>query len=177
MFPVSMSSSLLTNSLFYLVPSLVIALLIRYFSRFVLAAWFLRLPGTVIHEGLHFCVGFFTFAGPVWISLIPHRIDGQWTLGGVSFVNVRWYNAVWVCIAPLLSLPLCVWLITWRLRTGPSLSVLDPVYWYIAANLLLAAWPSPTDFRVAMRSWPLLLMIGAAVYYRLDQILGIKWVW
>jgi len=158
------------NFVLYLLPALLIALVIRYFSRRMLVAWFLRLPGNVIHEVAHFLAGFCTFAGPVGISFIPHRSGpGQWTLGSASFRNLCWYNAAIVCLAPLMCLPLCAWLVLWRLKGVHTLTAMDPVYWYVAANLLLSAWPSPQDMRQSLRSWPIfvLLLVGLWVYYPL----------
>lgn len=167
-----------SSSLLYLLPSLVAALIIRYFSRFMVVAWFLRLPGLLVHELLHFAVAFLTFAHPVWLTVLPRRnSDGGWTLGSVTLLNVRWYNAVWVSIAPLLCLPLLAWLIAWRLRSGFTPSIMDIVYWYGGANLLLAAWPSSIDFQIALRSWPLFVSLAAAWYYRWDTVLGIRWSW
>ena len=161
-----MTRTQLLNVLLYLSPSLVLALVIRYFSRRVLVAWFIQLPGTVTHEILHAVVGFFTFAGPVSVSIIPHRYEkGCWALGAAGFRNVCWYNAALVSLAPMLCLPLCVWLGVWRTNTAVSLSVMDPVYWYVAANLLIAAKPSSQDFLLAMRSWPLIPLAVAGWWY------------
>ena len=161
-----MTQTLLFDVLYYLSPALVLAVVIRYFSRRVLVAWFLQLPGTVTHEILHSVVGFFSFAGPISVSIIPHRYEkGRWALGGATFRNICWYNAALVSLAPILCLPLCFWLAMWRMDAQNSLSFMDAAYWYAAANLLIAAKPSSQDFLLATRSWPLIPLVLAGWWY------------
>lgn len=161
-----MTHDLVINGFIYLSPSLLMALAIRYLSRRILLAWFVQLPATILHEALHALVGFFTFAGPVSISIIPHRIGKcQWVLGEASFRNIRWYNAALVSLAPFLCLPLCTWLVVWRLKGEYALTFMDPVLWFIAASLLIGAWPSAQDYRLAMKSWVLVPIAGIIWYY------------
>lgn len=154
------------NALLYLSPSVLLAFMIHFYSRRMLVAWFIRLPGTLTHEILRAGVGFSTFAGPTSMSLLPKKeADGRWTLGGVWFRNIRWYNAALVSFAPLLCLPLCAWLVIWRMQQGQPLSVMDGLYWFLASNLLLAAWPSQGDFKLAQRSWPLIIIVVGLLAY------------
>lgn len=106
-------------------------------------------PGVVLHELMHFILAIFTLAKPVRFSLIPKKTeDGGWTLGSVSCMNVTWYNAFPVAMAPLLLLLTPI--TTYILIGNQSLA-----YWEIAAvvvaNLIIthSAIPSLQDFKVA----------------------------
>lgn len=153
------------QSLLYVAPSVLVAGLISFFSTRVLFAWFVRLPATLIHEGLHAVVGFFTFGGPVSFSIFPRRMaPGRWMLGSVRFRNLTWYNSAMIALAPFLSLPLAVRLVVWRVQNGQGITLADLGYWLLLGEMLIAAWPSPTDYRQAARSWPIAVVAGA-IYY------------
>ena len=93
----------------YMAVVIAIAVLLHYLRRMPRFFSVISLPGTVGHELLHLLVGTLILAKPVKISLLPkfHR-DGSATLGVVMFSNIRWYNALWVGVAPLLALPAAV---------------------------------------------------------------------
>lgn len=58
------------------------------------------LPGTLVHELLHLLVGLLLNGKPVSLSLWPRKASqGRWILGAVGFVNLRWYNAVFIGLA------------------------------------------------------------------------------
>jgi hypothetical protein len=146
------------DKLFYLLPSLSLAAAIWVLSRRYAIFLLLQLPGTLCHELAHFLVGLITFARPVSLSIIPRR--GQ--LGEVKLANARWYNAAPAALAPLLLV-----LIPWsaallRTRPGWHFSALDAGLAFLIAPQFLACWPSATDWKLALRSWPLLLPAGAA---------------
>jgi hypothetical protein len=97
--------------LLFLMPALLLAMLLRMIVRQMPIAWFVRLPGVVVHEALHFVIGFINFAGPPRVSFWSRRVgDGRWMLESVTFRNLTWYNATGVCLPPFLCLPLAVWL-------------------------------------------------------------------
>lgn len=76
--------------------------------RFVSMA-VLGFPGVLLHELLHWTVGFVLLARPCAINLIPRRAGNEWHLGSVSFTSLNLLNAAPVALAPLLLLWL-VWL-------------------------------------------------------------------
>ncbi len=161
-------TSMVFKSLLYVAPSLLLAALISFFSARLLTAWFVRLPATLIHELLHMLVGFFTFGGPVNFSIFPRRIGpGRWMLGSVGFRNLTWYNSALIALAPFLSLPLAVWLVLWRVQNGHGITLADLGYWFLVGEMLIAAWPSPTDYQLALKSWPIPVVAGAIYYVRL----------
>jgi hypothetical protein len=153
-------------ALLYLLPAVVGALVLARGRRanFVLAV--LALPGTAAHELLHFVVGYLFGARPIAMSLWPHRApDGRYVYGVVAFQNLRWWNAAPACLAPLLGYviaPCVAWL---RNCGGFEFSGWDLVFWFALAQLLAAAWPSPTDWRLSTRSWPFAIAAAAAALY------------
>lgn len=155
----------------YALPAAFIAWLISHFAQRVLVVWFMRLPGILAHEICHWAVALFTFAGPTSLSLIPRRIeDGRWQLGAVYFRNLAWYNAALVCLAPLLCLPLAVWIIWWRTGQPGHLGVVDLGYWYLIAQLMLSGWPSRGDLQLAASSLPMLVFVAGAAWYLFGRV-------
>lgn len=149
----------------YLLPAAIVALMLARWGRANLAFAFIALPGTIAHELLHFIVGFLTFARPVRLSLWPHRAaDGSYVFGAVVFANLRWWNAAPASLAPLLGFaiaPVVAWL---RVRHGFQLSAWDAMLWLALSQLLMAAWPSSVDWRLSLRSWPLLVIAAAGAF-------------
>ena len=69
-----------------------------------------------------------------------------------------------IALAPFLSLPLAARLVVWRVQNGHGIVLADLGYWFLLGEMLIAAWPSPTDYRQAIRSWPVAAVIGAIFY-------------
>jgi uncharacterized membrane protein len=113
------------SATFYLLPSVIFGLVIKSFSQRAYLFALMVLVGTIIHEVLHLVFGLLTFARPVSMSIIPVRTAGGYTLGSVSFTNIRWYNAAIVGLAPLLSVPLAIYLAYYRTSNGWSVQWID----------------------------------------------------
>ena len=139
--------------------------LVLYFLRshlviFSLAAF----PGTLLHELLHFIAGLATFARPTGFSLIPRRMAHAYVLGSVRFAHVRWYNAWFIGLAPLLLLPTALFLLAWRVQSLHGFSPVEILWAYLLATLIYASLPSWPDIKIATGSfW--LLVFAAAVYW------------
>jgi len=145
--------------LVYLIPSAALALLIRLLAGSHPAFFLLTVTGTLCHELAHYGVALLTGARPTALSVIPHRIGRHWQLGSVTLMRVRWYNAAPAALAPLLIFTL-PWLVaSWR--TGPDWTFhpLDLALAFALAPQFLSFWPSAVDWRIALRSWPCLLII------------------
>lgn len=124
----------------------------------------LALPGTFCHEVCHWVVGQVMNGQPVRFSVIPRREGRGYVLGSVHFANLRWYNAFFIGMAPLLMLPLAYGLFLWRLGARPVLGWPEAAMVYLLANLVFGSVPSWQDVRIAARSpigW-LLLAAGLA---------------
>jgi len=130
---------------------------------YALIAW----PGTLCHELAHAIVGFLLHAKPCNMRLFPKNLGmGYWQLGSVSFRNVRWWNAPWTAMAPLLLAPLAVLIALWGVvpaweqgRTISGISLL-----LFSSIILQASWPSSTDFKVAL---PGILILGFLAWFLL----------
>jgi hypothetical protein len=117
----------------------------RWPLLFALCIW----PGTFAHELLHYLAGWVAGAKPVSLSLIPRRTaEGGWVLGSVSFSNLRWWNSVPVSLAPLALLPFSAYLWIESISL-PVLSIESASINIIAAQCLIAGWPSPRDWSQA----------------------------
>lgn len=130
---------------------------------FALIAW----PGTLAHELSHAAVGFVLGAKPSSLSMWPKALEGgQWQLGAVEFTNLRWWNAPWTALAPMLLAPLSftiAWLWGYPALASGELGYFAMVI-YLCAVMLQASWPSSTDFAAAV---PGLAIIG----------LVLAWLW
>ncbi|GBG14360.1 major facilitator transporter [Novimethylophilus kurashikiensis] len=117
-------------------------------STFALVSW----VGTVTHEASHGIVGLVLGAKPCELSLFPKQnADGSWTLGYVAFSNMRWWNAPFTAMAPMLLAPLAIWLVAdWAypfIVAGDTLGSLWRTS--ICSIIFQASWPSKQDFKVA----------------------------
>ncbi|HEX9010052.1 MAG TPA: hypothetical protein VF804_06775 [Holophagaceae bacterium] len=112
----------------------------------------LALPGTLCHELCHWAVGHLLNGRPVRFTVIPRREGRGFVLGAVAFSNVRWYNAFFIGLAPLLLLPMAYGLLLWRLGHAGTLGWPEVGLVFLLANLVFAAVPSGQDLRIAARS-------------------------
>lgn len=153
-----------TDVLVYLFPSIVLAIVIQFLARKHPVFFLLTLAGTFCHELAHLFMGLITAAHPASMNLIPRRTGRGWELGSVTFRNLRWYNAAPTALAPLLIIviPFCVAL--WRVHLGWQFAPLDIAIAFLLAPQFLSFWPSGVDWRIAVRSWPYLL-IALACYW------------
>jgi hypothetical protein len=153
----------------YLAVVIAVAALLHYLRRMPRFFSLLSLPGTLAHELLHFLLGTLTLARPVRFSLLPkfHR-DGSTTLGYVTFTNIRWYNALWVGMAPMLALPAALWLVHYRSVQSAPPGLQELAWSYIAASLTYSCVPSKADIAIVF-SKPIGLMVylasGALLYW------------
>jgi hypothetical protein len=110
-------------------------------------------------------VGKLLNAQPVHFTVLPRREGHGFVLGAVAFRHLRWYNAFFVGLAPLLLLPLAYGLLLWRLGSQPTLGWPEAALLFLLGNLVFAALPSWQDVHIAARSpigW--LLLAGALAW-------------
>lgn len=134
----------------------------------------LVLPGTLAHELAHFFVGFALNAGPSGFSVFPRKNGQIWELGSVKFSNIRWYNGLFVGLAPLLLLPAGIWVAHYQSPLFKGLAGVSPasVAWlYLCATLLGSALPSGQDIKVVIQSsWALIALVGLVLYLRINGV-------
>jgi hypothetical protein len=124
--------------------------------------WILAWPGTVIHEFLHWIVGLVLLAEPSRFSVIPKppTDEGQ-VLGYVRFESVGWWNSLPIGLAPLLSVPVALYMAGTMQFAWTVGSV---VLLWILASAIAQAWPSRTDWRIAFSN-PVGVVVWAGLFY------------
>ena len=154
------------HALLYLLPSAVIALGLTKLSRRMYLFSFLMLSGTLAHELCHLIFGVLLGAKPTSMNIWPRKTAAGYLMGHVVFSNIRWWNAGPVALAPALIAAVVFGVAWWRVQNGwdPE-PILDGVLWIVLAPQLLSCWPSATDWRVSLRSWPLFLLGCAAPWF------------
>ncbi|MBQ8464733.1 MAG: hypothetical protein IJ545_01840 [Alphaproteobacteria bacterium] len=109
-----------------------------------------NIPGTFLHELMHFLVGGFLNAQPCNFTLFPRRnLDGDYVMGSVAFRNITFYNAVPAALAPLLLLPIGFYLNRYYLPVMDATLFNYVVYVLLQTIIVENAIPSRTDFKVA----------------------------
>ena len=125
----------------------------------------LVLPGTFCHELCHWMMGKLLNGQPVHFTVFPKRVGRGFVLGAVTLSNLRWYNAFFIGLAPLLLLAAAYGLFVWRLGGHPVLGWKEAGVAFLLANLLFGAMPSWQDLLMTARSpigW--ILLAGALGY-------------
>jgi hypothetical protein len=125
----------------------------------------LVLPGTLCHELCHWLVGKLLNGRPVHFTIIPRRAEQGFVLGSVALSNLRWYNAFFIGLAPLLLLGAAYGLFAWSLGGHLGLGWREAGVVFILANLIFGAVPSWQDLRVAARSPIGWLLLGGALVF------------
>jgi hypothetical protein len=156
-----------TELLVYLIPSAALAFLIRLLAGTHPFFFLFTVAGTICHELAHYCVGLLTGARPTSLTVIPRRVAragarSHWELGSVTLTRVRWYNAAPAALAPFLIIALPFLVARWRTVPGWTFQPADLLIAFALAPQFLSFWPSAVDWRIALRSWPYLLIIAGA---------------
>lgn len=164
--PLAINLHTLVPASLYLLPAAIIWLFLRGLSRYTAVYSILSLPGTLLHELLHFTLGILTNAKPVSFSLLPKR-DGanRLVLGSVHFANLRWYNALPTSLAPLLGLYVVLLVAVYRVGNGYVFQPEDIVIWCVLAPQFSSMWPSSTDWKMSFISWPIYLISTMLLLY------------
>ena len=163
-FPLMPTNAHPSPALAYLVALSAVLWVMNQARRSMWLVSLVALPGTLCHELCHWVLGKLLNGQPVRFSVLPRREGRGFILGSVGFANLRWYNAFFVGLAPLLLLPLAYGLFLWRLDAKPVLGWPEAAMVFLLANLVFASLPSGQDLRIAARSpigW-LLLTAGLA---------------
>lgn len=136
---------------FYLILLVIILLRFKYASyRSMWLSSLVNIPGTFLHELMHFSVGAILNAHPCNFTIFPRRgEDGNYVMGSVGFRNITFYNAVPAAMAPLLLLPIGFCLNRYFLPTMQPTFVNYVLYVLLQTIIIENAMPSGADFRVA----------------------------
>ena len=150
----------IVNNRFLMLLLAIVLLKLKYatYSSLWLSA-IINIPGTVLHETMHFLVGLVLNARPTSYDLIPRRDgNGNYVMGSVGFRNITSYNAIPAALAPLFLLPIGYYLNIWYFN-NVGINLLNYIFYILLQTIIIEnAVPSSTDFKVAF-SYPLGLLI------------------
>lgn len=119
-----------------------------------------KLPGTMMHELMHFVAAVVTGSNPSSISILPRRNAGGWILGSVSFSPGFWTGSI-VAMAPLALLPVTFFI--WRVMPGNALWERFGLS-YLIASCLNSAKPSASDAVIAIKHPAGLILLAMVVW-------------
>lgn len=153
-----------TDVLVYLLPSALLAMVIRFLAGTHPIFFLFTLAGTFCHELMHFLVGLLTGARPGTLTIIPVKKVGHWELGSVTLTRVRWYNAAPAALAPILIIGIPFAVAWWRTGPGWKFQLIDLPIAFALAPQFLSFWPSSLDWKIAWRSWPYFFIIAALAW-------------
>jgi hypothetical protein len=124
----------------------------------------INIPGTFLHELVHYLIGSILNAKPSNFTIIPKKgNDGSYVMGSVTFSNLTFYNAIPTALAPLLLLPIGFYLNRHFLPTMTP-SFLNYVLYILLQTIIIEnSIPSRTDFRIAFRYFYGILLYGGLV--------------
>ena len=131
------------NNRFYLILLVVFLMRLKYATyQSMWMSALVNIPGTLLHELMHFFVGAFMNAHPCDFTLLPRRnLEGDYVMGSVGFRNITFYNAVPAALAPLLLLPIGFYVNRY------FLPMMDPTYFLsfpsFAVRMMILQAPSP----------------------------------
>jgi hypothetical protein len=134
-----------------------------------------RLPGTALHEASHYLLGLLLGARPVLFSVRPERAaSGKLSLGRVEFAGLSWWNKAPIGLAPLLLLPLAIYLASLACSLAPT-SWQALLLMYSSWICLLSSIPSITDLAHVLAGIFIAAIVVGILIMCLNQ-LGVWWV-
>ncbi len=112
----------------------------------------INIPGTILHEAMHYVVGGLLNAQPVNFSVWPKKDNmGNYVMGSVGFKNITFYNALPATMAPLLLLIMGFYINRYLLPLIEPSFVSYILYILLQTIIIENAIPSRVDFAVAFR--------------------------
>lgn len=147
---------------FYLILLVIVLVHLKsatYKSMFLCAL--INLPGTILHELMHFLVGLFLNAKPCNFTILPRKGDGGYVMGSVGFTNITFYNAIPSSMAPLLLLPIGFYLNRYFLPNMDPTFTNYILYVLLQTIIIENALPSSADFLVARQHFLGIVMYAA----------------
>lgn len=115
------------------------------------------LPGTALHEAMHWTAAALLGARPTMPNLVPVRTAMGWRLGSVRF-QAGYLRSLPIALAPVALAPLSFWWAT-TFMPGAGSGVAYGLHAWLAASAFGASVPSSQDWSVAAPA----LLVGAVV--------------
>ena len=132
---------------------MLVIILIRFKYATYTSMWMsalVNIPGTFLHELMHYLVGLLMNAQPCNFTVFPRRdMEGNYVMGSVGFRNVTFYNAVPASMAPLLLLPIGFCINRYVLPNMNPTFANYTLYVLLQTIIIENAIPSRADFKVA----------------------------
>ncbi len=143
--------NLLVNNRFLLILLVIVLMRLKYNTYSSMwASALVNIPGTLLHELMHYVVGLVLNARPCNFTILPRRGDnGMYVMGSVGFRNITFYNAVPSALAPLLLLVIGFYINRYYLPMMPLTATNYILYVLLQTIIIENAMPSSADFRVA----------------------------
>ena len=156
---------MVVNNRFLMIFLVIVLLKMKYatYSSMWVSA-IVNIPGTVLHESMHFLVGLLLNAYPTTFDLIPRKDGfGNYVMGSVGFRNVTFYNALPAALAPLFLLPIGYYFNRWYFN-NIDISLGNYLLYILLQTVIIEnAVPSTTDFKVGF-SYPAGILLYSAVF-------------
>ena len=152
---------------FYIILLVIILIHLRnatYKTMFLCAL--INMPGTILHETMHFLVGLILNAKPCNFTILPRKSDNGYVMGSVGFTNITFYNAIPSSMAPLLLLPVGFYLNRYFLPNMTPTFANYILYVLMQTIIIENSLPSSADFRIARRYF-----LGIVMYVALLLVL------
>jgi hypothetical protein len=129
-----------------------VVLLVRIKYKTYHSLWasaLVNIPGTILHEMMHYLVGLFMNVRPCNFTVCPKKEGDYYVMGSVGFRNVTWYNAVPASMAPLLLLVIGFYVNRYYLpKMTPT--ILNYTFYVLLQTIIIEnSIPSSADFKVA----------------------------
>ncbi len=139
------------NNRFLLIFLVIVLLRIKYKTYHSMwASALVNIPGTILHELMHYIVGLVLNARPCNFTIFPKKAaDGSYVMGSVGFRNVTFYNAVPAALAPLLLLIIGFYINRYYLPMMQPTMINYILYVFLQTIIIENAMPSGADFKVA----------------------------
>ncbi len=137
---------------FYTILSVVLLMRMKYAAyRSMWLSALVNIPGTFLHELMHYAVGLFLNARPCNFTVFPKKdvLRGEYVMGSVGFRNPAFYNAFPASMAPLLLLPLSFYINRYLLPLVPHTVIGYILYVLLQTIIIENAIPSRADFKIA----------------------------
>lgn len=158
----------MVNNRFFMILLVIVLLHLKYKTyNSMWASALVNIPGTLLHEFMHFIVGLLLNAQPSNFCIFPKKSpDGGYVMGSVGFRNITFYNAIPSALAPLLLLVVGFYLNRYWLPTIRLTAFNYIMYVLLQTIIIENAMPSSTDFKVAGK-----YMLGIVLYFFLFVLL------
>lgn len=153
----------MNNLLVFFMPGFGLAFMLKRMIPHQYLYFLVEWPGTVLHELLHFVVGYITNGKPTQFRVTPKKMaDGYWSLGSVQFANITWYNGVFIGLAPL-NIFVFLYLL---MPTSAAISGALFQFWLLVGLFAPSGIPSGIDLKVATQSlYPVFFLFGLLMFF------------